>query len=221
MKKITLILTATLMLHVVHAQVEKGSIFTGGSFGINSNKTENSSNDGKSSNFNWSVSPQIGKVFETNKVIGIQLLLGGSTNKTNIPQANESKNTSSVYGASIFYRQYFTMYKKWMFYGQGNAGVNFSNNDYVDQGVKRNKGNGVNAGLNGSLGITFQASRKLWLEAGLNDFFGLNYSHSKSDAFSQSGQVTSSAKSNGVTANFNISGANSLAVGFRWIFPKN
>ena len=66
---------------------------------------------------------------------------------------------------------------------------------------------------------TYQVSKKLWLEAGMSELVGIGYSHQKSESLSPSGTVTSSFKTNNVSANFNLNGSNNFAIGFRWIIP--
>jgi len=130
----------------------------------------------------------------------------------------ETKATSNAFGASVFYRQYVPMYKKWFFYGQGNLGFNVSKNEQKGQGIKTGVANGWNTGIDGSLGISYQAGRKWWLEASLNNFLSIGYYHSKSEAY-QAGQVSSISKSNSFSTSFNASNFSNIAVGFRFIIP--
>lgn len=218
MKKILLVCFTVSIFYAANAQVEKGSIFTGGSVGFNTSQNENVNNPGKSTGLSWSLSPQFGKAFKQNKIIGIQLQYNGSINKIEPAQNLESKNTSSSFGVGVFYREYFPIYQKWFFYGQGTLGVNVSKNEQKNQGITTSVGNGWNTGIDGSLGISYQAGRKCWLEAGLNSFFNIGYYHSKSEAY-QAGQVTTATKGNGLSASFNASSFNNIAIGFRWIIP--
>ena len=183
MKKITLLLSGILILQLANAQVEKGSIFTGGSIGISNSSGEGNSGE-KSSGFSWNFSPQIGKAIAQNKVIGVQLIAGGNANENTNTSGNTQKNTGNQIGAGVFYRQYFPIYKKWMFYGQTNANLNFTNSSSTLQGIKYQQAKGVSGALTASLGITYQVSKKLWLEAGLSDLTGIAYSHQKSETLS-------------------------------------
>ena len=218
MKKITLLFSGILVLQIANAQVVKGSIFTGGSVGINSSETENSNGD-KMTGINWNIAPQIGKAIQQNKVIGIEFLIGGVTNKNTNSIGNVSKNSGNQYGVGMFYRQYFPIYKKWMFYGQTNAGVNLSNATVFNNGIKFSEINTLGINISTSLGITYQVSKKLWLEAGLSNLVAIGYNHQKSDNYSSTGVVISSFKTNNVAANFNLNGTNNFGFGFRWILP--
>jgi hypothetical protein len=218
MKKITLAVTAFFFFQLANAQVEKGSIFTGGSIGVSKSNVESATGD-KTSGFNWNISPQIGKAIAQNKVIGMQFSVGGNTNENTNPGGSTAKSNGKQLGVGVFYRQYFSIYKKWMFYGQGNANVNFSNSSSSAQGIKFQQSKSISGALTASLGITYQLSKKLWLEAGLSDLVSIGYSHQKSESLSPAGVVTPSYKNDNLSANFNLNGSNSLSIGFRWIIP--
>lgn len=218
MKKITLAVTAFFLFQMANAQVEKGSIFTGGSIGISSSTNENSTSD-KNTGISWNIAPQIGKAIQQNKVLGVELLAGGVTNKSTNSLGNVSRNAGNQYGIGMFYRQYFPIYKKWMFYGQSNAGVTFSGSTLSNSGIKLSKMNSLGASIGASLGITLQVSKKLWLEAGLSNLASINYTHQKLQNYSAAGAVTSTGTNNQFYSNFNLNGGSSLAIGFRWIIP--
>ncbi len=218
MKKNLTVLVCIIIVQLAKAQVQKGSLFLGGSVGISSSKTEADNGD-KMSGTSWNISPQIGKAIQQNKVIGIEILAGGSNNKNTNSLGNVFKNSGSQYGIGILYRQYFPIYKKWLFYGQTNAGVNFSNSTISNSGIKLSKINAMGVNINASLGITYQVNKKLWLEAGLSNLVGIEYNHQNSETLSSAGVVTSTFKNNSVSANFNLNGSNNFAFGFRWIIP--
>lgn len=218
MKKILTLLVCIIIVQLTEAQVQKGSLFLGGSIGISSSKTEDDNGD-KMSGMSWNIAPQIGKAIQQNKVIGIEILAGGLSNKNTNSLGNVSKNSGSQYGIGIFYRQYFPIYKKWMFYGQTNAGLNFSNSTISNSGIKLSKINAMGVNINASLGITYQVTKKLWLEAGLSNLVGIGYNYQKSENLSPAGAITSSFKTNNISANFNLNGSNNFAFGFRWIIP--
>jgi hypothetical protein len=218
MRKITLAVTTFFLFQLANAQVEKGSIFTGGSIGISSSSGESITGE-KSTAFNWNISPQIGKAIAQNKVIGFQLNGVNNAIENSNTSGSAQKNTGHQFGVGVFYRQYFPIYKKWMFYGQANANLNFTNSSSTLQGIKYQQAHGKIGSLNASLGITYQVSKKLWLEAGLSDLISIGYNHQNSENVSPAGAITSSYKTNNVTANFNLTGGNSFAIGFRWIIP--
>ena len=70
MKKNLLLLSGILILQLANAQVEKGSIFTGGSIGISNSETEANNGD-KMSGMSVNIVSQIGKAIAQNKVIGV------------------------------------------------------------------------------------------------------------------------------------------------------
>ena len=218
MKKILTVLVCIIIVQLAKAQVQKGSLFLGGSIGITKSNGEGGNGD-KSNVFNWNISPQIGKAIDQNKVLGLQFSLGGNTNENTYTGGNTGKSEGKQLGVGIFYRQYFPIYKKWMFYGQANANLNFFNSSSSTQGIKNQQTKLTSGVLTASLGITYQVSKKLWLEAGLSNLVGIEYNHQNSETLSSAGVVTSTFKNNSVSANFNLNGSNNFAFGFRWIIP--
>ena len=218
MKKILTVLVCIIIAQLAQAQVQKGSLFLGGSIGITKSNGEAGNGD-KSNVFNWNISPQIGKAIDQNKVVGLQFSLGGNTNENTYAGGSTGKNEGKQLGVGLFYRQYFPIYKKWMFYGQANANLNFFNSSSSTQGIKSQQTKLTSGTLTASLGITYQVSKKLWLEAGLSNLAAIEYNHQKSETLSSAGVVTSTFKNNSVSANFNLNGSNNFAFGFRWIIP--
>ena len=218
MKKILTALVCIIMVQLVQAQIQKGSLFLGGSIGITKSNGESGIGD-KTTGFSWNISPQIGKAIEQNKVIGMQFSAGSNSTENTNAGGSTAKNEGKQIGVGVFYRQYFPIYKKWMFYGQANTNLNFFNSSASTQGIKNQQAKVINVAFTASLGITYQVSKKLWLEAGLSNLAGIEYSHQKSETLSSAGVVTSTFKNNSVSANVNLNGSNNFAFGFRWIIP--
>ncbi len=215
MKKIVLALSGIVLIQLAQAQVAKGSLFIGGSASFSNSKTESGNSTAKTNM--WAALPQVGVAIQQNKVVGIQLHVSGSaTERVDLT----SKTSSNGYGAGVFYRQYFPLANKWMLYGQANVLAIFSHSKTVAQGVTTDKGKAWQAEFGITPGISFQAGKKLWLEASLSDLFSVNYTHSKADALNPSGAVINTSTQNNFTASANASGFNSIAVGIRWIIPK-
>ncbi|MBC7687414.1 MAG: hypothetical protein H7211_04465 [Aquabacterium sp.] len=76
MKKILTVLVCIIIVQLAKAQVQKGSLFLGGSLSIGSNSYESFSTTNKNSS--WSISPQVGKAIDLNKIIGMQIFIGGN-----------------------------------------------------------------------------------------------------------------------------------------------
>jgi hypothetical protein len=220
MKKITLALSSLLLIQFAHAQVLKGSLFMGGSVNVNSQKNDNNLG-AYSKNSGWSVSPQSGKAFQENKVIGIQLFAGGNTTENYFGSANSSKIKSNNYGVGLFYRQYFPIHPKWMLFGQADVTANFGDGEVITQGIRGSKSRIWGTGLGITPGITYQVSKKIWLEASLNSLLSIIYSSQKTDNVDASGTVTSTANQKAFSGNANVNGFSNISIGIRWIIPKS
>ena len=206
------------MVQLAQAQVQKGSLFLGGSLSGGSNSSESASSSNKNSS--WSFSPQIGKAIDLNKIIGIQIFIGGNTDESSIGAVPLNKNVSTAYGLGVFYRQYYPLAVKWAMFA--NAGIDGR------YGTGETKSNGIKTGENNSWalaaaitpGISYKAGKSIWLEAALNNLLGINYSSNKLNTINENGQVIATAKQNNFNTGINISGFNSIAIGLRWIIQK-
>lgn len=218
MKKILLIGFISSMFYAANAQVEKGSIFTGGSVGFGSSKNDDlTGNISKSSN--WSLVPQLGKAIAVNKIVGIQLQASASSIRSLNMQAVFQKTKQDNFGLGIFYRQYFPLHEKWMLFGQATlSGTRGKVNNYFnDKLVSDSRSWSAIIGV--TPGISFRVGKKVYLEAILNDLLTVNYTLQKSNNRDAFGTVTNRSKQSSIYGGANTGGFNSIAVGLRWIIP--
>src|SRR4051812_42541372 len=98
------------------AQISKGAIWVGGSFGYNHQGNGPDTSYTKTNYLN--IAPAVGLVVKDNLVVGISLLYGhGKTNTSN----SGSGTKSNDYGAGIFVRQYLPIVSRLYFFGQASA----------------------------------------------------------------------------------------------------
>lgn len=218
MKTIVLALLCILFFQCSDAQVQKGSTFIGGSFSYSHDKSEGDPTYGKSSS--WYVLPQIGKAIRDNKIVGIQLKFSGAKNwGGNSPNVTENSNNS--YGLGIFYRQYVPVYQKLFIYGQASAGYAYLDGKDELQNIRLRKRTGSTTDLSMSLGLSYQAGRKIWIEAGIGSLLYVAYTHQKIQDLDTQGQVVDSRKYSNFSANVNLNSFSNLTLGFRFILPHS
>ena len=218
MKKILTVLVCIIIAQVTQAQVQKGSLFLGGSLTLGSNSYKSSSTTNKNSN--WSISPQIGKAIDLNKIIGIQLFAGGNADESLNGGTPLNKNVSTAYGMGVFYRQYFPLAAKWAMFGNGAIDGRYGAGQTKSNGIKTGENNGWAFSAAITPGISYKAGKSIWLEAALSNLVGINYSFDKQDNINETGQVFSNVKRSSFNGGINLSGFNSIAIGLRWIIQK-
>lgn len=229
MRKTTILTIALVCGSLVsQAQISKGSTFLGGSVGFFSNNTEQTypqqqgpSQENRQSGF--SIRPQLGKAIAENRVLGVFLNYGRNSHEQTTGNSH-SKSESSGYGGGVFYRQYYPMSRRFYLFGEAAAGVEFSNGKTTSTigtaSYVSSASNSRQVSVSLTPGLSFAASRKLFLETSLNDLFSLAYMSTASKSFGQQGQVLQTADGKSFAASANANGFSGLSVGLRWILPS-
>ncbi len=124
MKKNVSIIIFLLFTGSASAQIAKGSLFFGGGFNINSNKTETAADDLKSSSF--SIEPSGGYFISDNLAIGLDL---GFTSST---LTNEDKESEFAFGPFVRFYKFLDDESKFAIYGQGVIDFSSGKNDPND-----------------------------------------------------------------------------------------
>lgn len=174
--RVFLIILFSLICISVNAQV-----FVGGNFGFNT--TNNKYLDGattiqKGSNYNFYLSPIVGKFLSEKFAVGVALDLSLSGNKTGVN--TETITKSSSVGVSPFLRYYAIKWNKLSLFGQGNIGVELSNSSVKTGGVTNDGPKDTRLYLSIYPGLAYDITDKLSLQTSLNILsFGYNYITSK------------------------------------------
>lgn len=223
MKKIALVIIASLSIFVVNAQISKGSTFLGGSVNFNASSTEDDAIPSNENKINeWGIRPQFGKAIATNKILGIFLNFAGSTNEymNSSFTSDKRKVEGNNYGGGIFYRQYYPISNRFYLFGDGSLGVNFGKSEATLNNAITNEQKYTGLRLGVTPGISFAISNKLHIEAAMNDLLTINYQSSETKEFNSSGSVIRTSKGNAFAGGANSNGFNGLAIGLRWILPS-
>lgn len=219
MRKITLFTMAMICLHVIsNAQISKGSVFLGGSFnGFSYSLKEDAAPNYESKNSGFGILPQIGKAIGTNKIVGISFGYNQSTNESTF---NSRKEKTTGYSAGIFYRRYYPLSTRFYLFGQGLVAWNRNKESQEINNILQRTTDYNNINFSITPGISYAASKKLHLEASLNQIASVGYSVGKSKGYNANGTVagTSTQKSFGISGNGN--GFSNITIGLRWILPS-
>jgi len=225
MEKFTLLSIAIfLFASITKAQITRGSTFIGGSLNFSSDKNEPSATtDVETTNSSWAVRPQIGKAIRENKIAGIFLNFGGAINKQARFPSDLAQTKNEFYGGGIFFRNYFPIANRFYLFGDASLGVvSVKNENLFDNGTTRfvaYNSKSIQSSLYVSPGVSFAASKKVHLEAALNNLLYLSFTSGKSKEYSTPGVLFRETKTKSVLASANANGFNNLYVGIRFFLP--
>ena len=227
-KTSTLTLLVVCLAQIVHAQISKGSLFLGGSIGYSHNSNEmeynpsgNTVQDNK--NTTWSFQPQIGKAVAANQIVGVFLNFS-KTSGSQQSGLNRLLNETTGNGGGIFYRRYHGLSNRLYLFGDAALGANFTrqqtNNDNgtINYASFKNKNTAINLSI--TPGLSFAASRKVYLEASLNSLLAIGYSWGNSHTYDVRGTVQQTQNQKSFSAGANANATSGLSVGLRWILPS-
>ncbi len=200
MKQLLLLAAACCIITFAKAQITKGSIMIGGSFGYNysDQKTTDTTpnySSGTTNGFNIGIS--YGKCFKENAFWGITASFSYTDNK-NIYSFNSSNNNSSQtrnYYLGIFERKYYPLITNLYVFGQAGFGYSYYSNDGTYVNINRK---GYDIGLYVYPGISYKVSKKIYLESSLRNLVNLDFNHSEQT------YLTQTTSSNNFTSNIQL-----------------
>ena len=198
-----------------YSQFNKGSLLLGADLSFNTSSSNNGNSESKGHGFAFS--PTVAVASRLNTFWGGSLGIGYSRNTSTSPNETQQNNN---YSAGIFCRKYKQAWNK--LYAFIQAGVNAGYGKYktdIDPN-SHYETKSFNTALAITPGISFSASKKVFLEAGFSNVASVNYQHSTS-TYSDSGNITK-GKSNSFGFSSSLgSFSNNLYFGFRFIIPKS
>jgi len=212
MKKVILLTAASLCIAAIsNAQITKGSKLLGLDFGAGYNKSGEGLNESKQSHFNFN--PSLGFAIKENSVLGFRVNYGHGKMTTG-GISPERKTTE--YGAGVFLRRYLQLGKKVYLFGEGAADYNYSYSKDANNGYKyTSQSNSIT--LSAYPGLSYTATKRLMIDAGLNRLVAIGYSNSKSTQTTPNSTSVSKNSSFGLSTT--LGGNTSFSVGFRFLLP--
>jgi hypothetical protein len=209
MKKITFLTIAfCCLVFSSYAQINKGTVFLGGSLGFAHQKTETNGTESKQNVAN--ILPAIGIAVRNNLVAGVQLAYSNNRLSDDVMG---SEPYSRSYGGGVFVKKYRPLGRNFLLFGEASLDVrhiesqSYVNIDYSVDG----KGWQTSAGIHP--GIAYSLSKHLQLEVALGDLVNISYSHSNNNNITIGG-VTKTTQSN-FSINTYFSSATNIYLGFR------
>ncbi|HEY4108342.1 hypothetical protein [Puia sp.] len=215
MKKLYVLFVTVCCCGAAHAQLKKGAIALGGNLSY-SDATQTSSNgtDYTYRTRGLSVAPAFGKMIKDNLMFGFDI----DYTNTKYDYPMNQTNTANGFGAGIFIRKYKSLGNGFYLFGQSRLGGSYSHSG-IDEPTGNEPTRDVTNSYGFSLqflpGIAYSLSRKWQLEAGLPNFFAVNYAHT-TDTQSFTTQPDVVNKSSNFSIQSSLAGNNSLSVGLRY-----
>jgi hypothetical protein len=198
-----------------NAQIKKGGIWLGGQLNFYSQHNNYTQpNNYTTNNSNFSISPSIGKAIKDNLVAGIDLAYNyGKTSLSNIYSSTAYQATNN-FGVGVYLRKYAPLGKNFYLFGQGRLGGTSLDTEVKDQSAVYSSNKGYSIDLGFYPGISYQVSKRVQLETGLNNLFDINLQHVVSKQFN-AGSVSAASTSNTFLVSSSLSSLVSLTLGFR------
>lgn len=213
MKKILpVLITASMFVSSVNAQIKKGSIFLGGDISGSSQKTKSGDITTNKQNGIF-ISPVFGKAIKDNLILGINAGFGIYSN--DYPIRNTEYDT---YNAGLFLRKYKNIATSGFYiFVQGGLGVSYYNQKEEGMPTTYDNIKRTTIGINAYPGISYAVNKKLHLETGFNNLLMVNYFHEKRET----GSPVTTYKTNGFSVSSSLNNAtSSLYLGFRLLIGK-
>lgn len=216
--KIYLLAVCVFISSLVHAQINKGTIFLGGDLGFSSStyKTDNPSDNTYQNVSSFNFSPSVGWVVKENTVVGGRINLSFLKYK----YSQNPSNANSI-GAAIYVRKYLPLGKAFYLFGDASLGgqSNYRKilNNNIPEYFSTENGYSITAGI--YPGISYQIKKCLFLEMALTNLVTLSYIKTNTE---QEGPNVQSYK--GVYNSFSfyssLGSAIPIQVGLRFTIPK-
>ncbi len=203
------------MAYCADAQIKKGATFLGGNVSFTTEKgtSNNNSNDYQRSGVY--ILPVYGKAIKENRVAGVDLLFYYQKNDV-AQDVNDLKEW--IVGAGFFLREYKPLGKtKASIFLQARLGGQYDHVESAFNTPNESDTKSFLLGISMYPGISYGISRKLQLETGFINLFGINYTHKKT----ATGTVSPvSVNSNGFNIYANLENLTRFSVGFRLLINR-
>lgn len=215
MKKVFTLSMIVLLALNASAQFTKGNKVLGLGLNFQTSKQES---DGQNpviqKNQDFYLSTELGFATRENRLSGFFVGAGYSNNKyelPNTPAANVSDEQFNV-GGGYFTRAYRSLGKNFFIFGEGRAGLNYSQQKNFTSGNARTSQYAVNVGV--YPGIAYKWNQRFLFEIRFADFVNVGYSYreQKSDT-----NPTSTRNSFGVGTSLGLGYLSNIGIGARWI----
>lgn len=160
-----------------NAQVSKGDVLIGGSFGYNSYQ-----NQGNNSNSNANVSPRVGYAIGKNSVLSARVSASFSKSTAEV---GDYKNTNSFVATGIGWRKYYPIKNKFGLYSDLNGNVGWGRSESTSNTGVEYESNFTNYNVGLTPGLYYHVTPGILLGA---DFGGFGVSHNRTEP--NSGRTT-------------------------------
>lgn len=217
MKKVITLSVTSVFCFVIaaSAQINKGSLMLGGTFGGSFSNVKNPDTVATKVN-TVSIQPALGFAVDTNTIVGFSLLYASGKNDYFSYQME-----SNSFGAGVFLRKYKPLGNSFYLFGEG--GINYAHGNYNYStynntgGEYDSKSDAVTLYL--TPGVAYSLTRSLQIEAGLQNLLSVTYASADEKAVSQ-GYRDYKISEFGFNSNLNPVALTGIFVGVRFLFNQ-
>jgi hypothetical protein len=202
---------------VTTAQIKKGGTFLGGNVSLLSVKNHiYVPQDIPQLQRTITISPVFGKAVRDNLIVGFSINFTLS-NSEHIQ--NTKRHKDNQYGGGLFLRKYKALGAGFSIFAQGDLyAFQEETINYRDIETERIKGPAV--GLGFYPGLSYSLNKRLQLETGFNNFFGMTYSIEKRTVKSIDNTILDKSTTNTLSIGTSLNNILAFNVGFRLLLSK-
>lgn len=215
MKKICTLFFIFLLALNASAQFTKGNKVLGLGLNFQTSKQEADAPNPFNRNDNsLQFSTELGFATKENRLSGFFVGAGFSNSKYEVPSlpSSNSSNTSYNVSGGYFTRAYRSLGKNFFVFGEGRAGLNYSQQKNSNFNNPNFKQYSANVGL--YPGLAYKWNQKFLFEIRFADFVNAGYSFTKYD---NGNNQTSTQNSFGIGTSLGLGYLNNIGIGARWI----
>lgn len=216
MKKLILLAAFSFFILVaVKAQFETGQKILSGGISLSNNNIESTdpSTTPSQSFFNFGINGSFGKFVKPNHAVGFGIYYSNSTQTGTINYFNQNQNIISINYFSSYYKSFAKNLYGWLtWYASGNytfaSGANY---------IQKAQDFGIGASIVPD--ITYKISKRVLLNASLNNLLSLSYSHNETNYVSST-NPTLTQNSFGFSSSLSTTNIGNIGLGFSVLLNK-
>jgi hypothetical protein len=224
MKKILLSSLAVFIVFLSHAQqgpqtqqaqIKKGTVFIGGSIGLNKQSPSSDYPNDFQKNTNIIFSPSVGWAIKDNLVFGVMLGVGYQKYSLVPPDSNYSK--TQTYSAGVFLRKYKYLGSGFSLFGQGNFFFNYAKTTNYSGSLNNQTNSSYTVGLGFNPGVAYRINTHWQIETIFPNLGYVNYGHAKQSNVLLTPSLEQHSSANTLNIGSSLSGIYQFSVGVQYV----
>lgn len=164
------------------------------------------------------LSTELGLANKANRLSGFFINGSYGLSKVEFPTQPTTNSKSDYYtiGTGYFTRRYKSLGKSFFVFGEGRAGISYTNAENSGTNANKSKSYGISAGI--YPGLAYRVNNRFFLELKFADFVSLGYSHHES---TNTNNIKDIQRSFSFSSSLGLGYLRDIGIGARWVFPSH